>query len=286
MFGLLKISFYLYDGLKLLFVYMESAIPNNEEVKYNVPGLERGIEIVEYLSKYPKGKTLQEIHQVLQIPQTTAYRILCTLMRREYMIYSEDTKRYILTKKLLMLGYRTLSEYSLLESVLPRMRELRDITHETICFGVLSDRGGILIEQVQGDHTFCFSMSPGKRFELHCSAPGKAIMAYLPRVECDHIIERMSFTPHNERTIVDRLGYKRELDRVFMRGYALDLEEELTGVVCIGVPVLNHVGYPCGAIWISAPKDRVVNENEAFVIESIKSVAAEISKDLGYNIAQ
>ncbi len=153
------------------------------DTKYNVPGLERGIEIIEYLSKYPKGKTLQDIHQVLQIPQTTAYRILCTLIRREYIGYNEESKKYLLTKKLLMLGYRTLSEYSLIEKILPKMRELRDEIRETVCFGVLGDKDGILIEQVQGDQTFSFTMSPGKSFELHCSAPGKAIMANLPRVE-------------------------------------------------------------------------------------------------------
>ncbi len=262
---------------------MENVISNREDVKYNVPGLERGIEIIEYLSKYPKGRTLQEIYMQLSIPQTTAYRILCTLIRREYMIYSDVSKRYILSKKLLMLGYRTLSEYSLLESVLPRMRALRALIHETRCVGVLGDRSGILIEQVQGDHAFCFTMSPGKSFELHCSAPGKAIMANLPRVECEKYLERMEFTFHNERTITCRERYEKELEEVFECGYAMDREEELTGVVCVGAPILNHVGYPCGAIWTSAPKDRVVDANAEFVIGSIKDAAYRISKDMGYN---
>ncbi len=256
---------------------------NIEVVKYNVPGLERGIEIIEYLTIHPKGRTLQEIHYELNIPQTTAYRILCTFIRCEYIVYYEDTKRYKLSMKILMLGYRMLRDYSLLESVIPRMRKLRDLIHETVCFGVLGDKDGILIEQVQGDRAFCFTMTLGKSFELHCSAPGKAIMANLPRVERDKYLERMTFTRHNERTITNVDDYKRELDEVFNCGYALDREEELTGVMCLGVPILNHVGYPCGAIWVSAPVDRVVKDNAEFVIESIKSAAAQISKDMGYN---
>ncbi len=266
---------------------MEKERPNIDgEVKYNVPGLERGIEIIEYLSKHPKGRTLQEIHLMLHIPQTTAYRILCTFIRREYMSYNEETKRYILSKKLLMLGYRTLSEYSLLESVLPKMRVLRDEIHETVCFGVLGDKEGILIEQVQGDQAFSFTMSPGKSFELHCSAPGKAIMANLPRVECEKYLSKMNFAIHNERTITNRGDYVRELDEVFRSGYAMDREEELTGVMCIGAPILNHVGYPSGAIWTSAPKDRIMKQSVGFFIEKIKSAAENMSKDMGYNVAQ
>ncbi len=264
---------------------MESAIPNNDVVKYNVPGLERGIEIIEYLAGYSKGRTLQEIYIQLKIPQTTAYRILCTFIRCEYITYCEDTKRYKLSMKILMLGYRTLRDYSLLESVLPRMKELRDLIHETVCFGVLGDKEGVLIEQVQGDRAFCFTMTLGKSFELHCSAPGKAIMANLPRVERDKYLSRMIFTRHNERTITNRDDYMRELDLAYERGYALDLEEELTGVVCVGAPILNHVGYPCGAIWVSAPKDRVVKDSAEFVMQSVKSMAAQISKDMGYNIS-
>ncbi len=257
---------------------------NIEAIKYNVPGLERGIEIIEYLTKSPKGKTLQEIHLQLQIPQTTAYRILCTFIRSDYVIYCEETKRYRLSMKLLMLGYRTLRDYSIIEGVLPRMRELRDILHETICFGVWGDGNVILVEQVHGDNSFCFTMSLGTTFELHCSAPGKAIMAYLPRVESDKYLEQMTFTRYNDRTITNIESYRQELKRVFEDGYAVDAEEELTGVMCIGAPVLNHVGYPCGAIWTSAPKDRIDNKGIDIFVKSIKDITSQISQDMGHNV--
>ncbi len=262
---------------------MENVTPNINEAKYNVPGLERGIEIIEYLTKYPKGRTLHEIHQELGIPQTTAYRILCTFVRGEYVRYNEDAKRYKLTMKILMLGYKTLSDYSLLECVLPHMKQLRNEIHETVCFGVMGDCEGVLIEQVQGDHAFCFTMSLGKSFELHCSAPGKAIMAFLPRVESDKYLDRMEFTYHNDKTITDKAEYRRVLERVVEQGYAVDNEEELTGVMCIGAPIFNHVGYPCGAIWTSAPKDRLVRGSVDFFIRRVKLAATQISKDMGYS---
>lgn len=253
---------------------------------YKVPNLEKGIAVLEYLSLRSAGETLQDIKSVLDISQTTAYRILNTLVRLEYLNFNEDTKRYKLSRKLLTLGFRTLNEHNLLETVLPHLRDLRDRVKETACFGVLGDEKGIFIEQAQGHHTFRFVLSPGKPFELHCSAPGKAIMAYLPNTTRDRYLSYMTFTRFNARTITSRELYLAELETVRKLGYAMDNEEELNGVICVGAPVFNYTGYPCGAIWISGPKDRLSKEMVKNTANAIKEVAGQISSELGFRKEQ
>ena len=267
---------------------MESVIPNMEkaEENYKVPNLEKGIAVLEYLSLHTQGETLQDIKSALDISQTTAYRILNTLVRLDYLIYNEDTKRYKLSRKLLTLGFRSLNEHNLLETVLPRLRDLRDQVKETACFGVLGDRKGIFIEQAQGHHTFRFILSPGKPFDLHCSAPGQAIMAYLPNTVRDRYLSYMEFTRYNARTITTRDAYLEELEKVRKLGYAMDNEEELNGVICIGAPIFNYTGYPCGAIWISGPKDRLSKEVVRVSADCIRKVAQTISLELGYSKAK
>ena len=267
---------------------MESVIPNMEkgEENYKVPNLDKGIAVLEYLSLRPQGETLQDIKSKLDISQTTAYRILNTLVRLDYLNYNEDTKRYKLSRKLLTLGFRSLNEHNLLETVLPCLRDLRDKVGETACFGVLGDQKGIFIEQAQGHHTFRFVLSPGKPFELHCSAPGKAIMAYLPNTVRDRYLSYMTFEKYNSRTITTREAYLEELEKVRKLGYAMDNEEELNGVICVGAPIFNYTGYPCGAIWISGPKDRLTKEIFRSTVASIKEVAQNISGELGYSKTQ
>lgn len=264
---------------------MENTLPNMEKIEesYKVPNLEKGIAVLEYLSLHPKGASLQHIKSAIDISQTTAYRILNTLVRLEYLMYNEDTKRYRLSMKMLNLGFRSLNEHNLLETVIPRLSDLRDRVKETACFGVLGDEKGLFIEQAQGHHTFRFMLSPGKPFELHCSAPGKAIMAYLPDAVRDRYLSYMKFTRYNSRTITTRDAYLDELEKVRKLGYALDNEEELSGVICIGAPIFNYTGYPCGAIWISGPKDRLPKEVMRSSIESVKEIATLISSELGYS---
>ncbi len=264
---------------------MENTIPNLEktEESYKVPNLEKGIAVLEYLSHQPLGETLQDIKVALDISQTTAYRILNTLVRLGYLLYNEDTKRYKLSRKLLTLGFRSLNEHNLMETVLPRLRDLRDKVKETACFGVLGSQKGIFIEQAQGHHTFRFVLSPGKPFDLHCSAPGKAIMAYLPHTVRERYLSYMEFTCYNERTITSREMYLDELERVRKYGYALDNEEEMSGVICVGAPVFNYTGYPCGAIWISGPKDRLSKEVIKTSAKHIMDITKLISIELGYS---
>lgn len=252
------------------------------EVNYKVPNLEKGIAVLEYLSVRKGGETLQNIKTDLNVSQTTAYRILNTLVRLEYLVYNEETKRYRISRKLLTLGFRSLDEHNMLEIVLPRLQELRDIVKETACFGVLGEQKGIFIEQALGNHPFRFFLSPGKPFELHCSAPGKAIMAYLPNIVMNKYLSYVSFTKYNSRTITNEADYLEELEKVRKKGYALDNEEELSGVICIGAPLFNYTGYPAGAIWISGPKDRLTPDAIRVSAKHIKEIATLISTDLGY----
>lgn len=255
---------------------------DNQDINYNVPILEKSLAVLEYLSMHTNGETLQNIKNELDISQTTAYRLLNTFVRLGYLRLNEETKRYSLTCKMLTLGFKALGEHRLMETVLPHLRTLRDRVRETTCFGVLGENNGILIEQAQGNHTFSFSLSPGKNFDLHCSAPGKAIMACLPADIRDKYLDKMEFTRYNERTITTREAYLKELERVIHDGYAMDCEEELTGVICIGAAIKNYSGYPCGAIWISGPKERFSSEVISHDAVIICDYARMLSEKLGY----
>lgn len=198
-------------------------------------------------------------------------------------LFVRREKRYKRSRKLLTLGFRSLNEHNLLETVLPRLRDLRDEVQEASYLGVLGEKKGIFIEQAQGNHTFRFVLSPSKSFGLHCSAQGKAIMAYLPNNFRDRYLSYMEFTSYNDRTFTSPEVYLEELETVQKRGYTIDNEEDLNGVICIGCPILNYMGYPCGAIWILDPKDQLSKEVIRTSATCIKKIALEISAELRYS---
>ena len=90
------------------------------------------------------------------------------------------------------------------------------------------------------------------------------------------------FAEDGARSLPSREAYLEELERVGKLGYAMDNEEELSGVICVGAPIFNYTGYPCGAIWISGPKDRLSKEVVKNTVKTIKEVTGLISNELGF----
>lgn len=253
------------------------------EEQYKVPGLEKGLAIIEHLSDKSQGLSLLQIKNDLDISPSSAYRILNTLTRLGYVTFNDESKVYTISKKMLTIGYRALGEHDLFEKVLPRLRELRDTVRESVFFGVLGDERGIFIEQAQGLHPFKFVVSPGSPFELHNSAGGKAILAWSATHLQNYYINRITFNSYTPKTITNEADFRIELDKVHQQGYALDAEETLRGVVCVGAPIIGYDGYALGAIWVSGPADRMGNGTMRHIISALKEVTADISTQMGHN---
>ncbi|QZE12765.1 IclR family transcriptional regulator [Halosquirtibacter laminarini] len=258
----------------------ESGVSNS----YSVPNLERALEVVELLSVQHNGMTLSEIQEFLGIPKSSLFRILNTLVERDYLLKSSVDGRFLLSNKFLRIGLTTVNESSVVESSLPYMRSLRDNFNETILLGTLIDKKGVVLEQVVGNHGFTFMLTVGKQFDLHTSAPGKAMIAFLPEEERAEILKTIRFKKFNERTILNKTAFAKELKQVKEQGYAFDRAEELEGVHCVGAPVFNQYGYPIASIWVTAPSARMRLDCFESVGEEIKQYALNISKHYGHGI--
>jgi AraC-like DNA-binding protein len=88
---------------------------------------------------------------------------------------------------------------------------------------------------------------------LHASAPGKALIAWLPEKDLDAILARYRFTRYNDNTITNRTSLKKHLLESRRQGYATDFAEEFDGCHCLGVPIHNENGYPVATIWTTGP---------------------------------
>jgi DNA-binding IclR family transcriptional regulator len=256
----------------------------NKGSRYHVPNLERALTILELLAARPMGLSLSEIVDELQLPKNSVFRITMTLFNHEYLKRDEDTKRFALTRKLLALGYGAVSEHNLVEKSLDVMRDLRDITKETVCLGTILDDEGVVLEQAAGLHPFKFLLDVGARFPIHTSAPTKAILANLSETEQDKMIKRINFTRYNERTIVDKDDFQHILHDIKNCGFGLDRGEYIEGARCVAAPIFDQHSYPVASIWITGPSERIQEEKYVELGEIVKKHAERISHRLGYGL--
>ena len=168
--------------------------------KYEIPSVQACFAMLESLSHHPGGVLLSEIVEAGVLPLASAFRMSVVLENLGYVARDPETKRIRLTDKLLLLGQRALTERGLLEQSQGVLRALRDKVDGTVLIGVRDGASFVVLDQVIGSRMFCFVSKPGYRLELHCSAPGKAVWAFLPEDEREALFRQVKLTRYNVRT--------------------------------------------------------------------------------------
>jgi DNA-binding IclR family transcriptional regulator len=253
--------------------------------RYQVPNLERAIKILELLARNRAGLNIMEIATQLGYPNNSVFRITATLLNAGYVRRDPETKRFSLSRRILALGYASIHDANIIELAIDSMRQLRDATTESVILTTLMETEGVAMAQVPTSRTIRLVVDPGTRFELHCAAPGKAMLAFLPEAEADKLIPRLSFTRFTQRTITSVNDLRTELERVREAGHAVDLAECLPGVHCVAAPVFDELGYPIAAIHVTGPSDRLTRQAVGKMAAQVKECALQVSQKLGYGFA-
>lgn len=254
---------------------------DREKNKYLIPNIARALKIIEYLARKKKEASITEISDDFSYPKNSVFRILNTL---EYYGYVEESQRkYKATPRLLYLGYAGMRNNGLTENSIDVMHAIRDEINETVMLGTLMGNEIVIIEQLMSFHFIKFSTEIGHRVKVHTSAPGKAIVAYLPEKEMQELISHLTFTRYTGQTIPSKNDMLGELELVRKNGYAVDNGEEAPDVHCVGAPILDYRGYPIAAVWVSGPASRFVDDMHEKIGERIKDYALQISRRFGYD---
>ncbi len=238
-----------------------------------VPALERGLQLLEKIAAHPDGVAAAELSG-LGLPVASLYRSLNVLQRMNY-ITGDGKDGYRLSRKLLKMGYQATAG-SLVERALPVMRELAGVCQETVLLGTLYGSEGVVLEEVVSSHPVKVTVAIGHHFPLHSAAPGKAMLAFLPPERCRELVDLLKFTRFNERTVINKEAFLRELEVVRQAGFALDRGEEIAEIRCVAAPVWDYRGQVAAALWIGGPASRMPDASLAKLGNLVKDAAAEI----------
>jgi DNA-binding IclR family transcriptional regulator len=245
--------------------------------------LDRGLEVLEILGNSDGLLGVTEIANILGVDKATIYRILFTLRDRGYASQDEETRKYELGLKAIELGQKALYKLNLRTRAKPFLRELTRITGETALLVTLVNNRLVYIDKEESHALLMISAQIGGEAAPHCTATGKAFLAYLPDEKIDSFLSNFELRPHTANTIVTLPELKAHLRMVRELGYALDNEEYHPGVCCIAAPVFNHTGNIAASIGISGPAERLeldrIEEYKRVVIET----GSKLSQSLGYS---
>ncbi len=246
----------------------------------STPAAERALSVMEVLANSRSGLSLADLARQLRLPKSSVHCLLVTLERRGYLQRNERTNRYLFGLKLFSLANMALNGLELREQAAPVLQKLAEQTRLTVHLAILEQNEAVLIDKVEPLGTFKLATWLGKRMDVHCTAVGKALIAYLPEEELDRLIRERGLPRHNDNSIVSGKKLREELERVRKMGCSTDDEEDEIGRRCIGAPVFDGAGNVLAAISISGTSSQVTHENFSVLADQVRGSAATLSRAL------
>jgi IclR family acetate operon transcriptional repressor len=233
--------------------------------RYQVQSVGRALDIVAFVADGPEdGLPVADISRMLGISKSSTLATVRTLVAHGYLRPVEPGPRYRLGMSLIRLGDLTARQFPIAEICTPVLREIAQRTRLTARAAVADEGFPLFVNRVDGPGTIRFHTPLGRREPAHATAAGKAILSTLAREDVRAMFRKAGLPSHTENTItsVDRL--LRDLDGTRDRGYAVDDEEDVMGVVCVGAAFFSHAGACAGALSITGlkadmPADRIAD---------------------------
>jgi DNA-binding IclR family transcriptional regulator len=205
------------------------------------------------------------------------HRITKSLDAHGYLEREPATKRYRLTSKLLSLAQPRSEERSLVDVAREPLQRLRDATGESAHLGMRIGLECIVLDRVVGPHPYKCYVEVGTRGPLHTGAPGKVMLAWLPKEERKQTLRQMKLSRHTATTITSRTEFEKHLQLVHRRGYAMDLGEGVEGHHCLGAPVFDAEDRLIASVWITAPSARLSERDSKRLAPQVIHAADDVT---------
>ena len=227
------------------------------------------------------GAGPSEVSSYTDIAKSTVHDHLRTLESCEYVTF--DGANYQVGPRFLELGGHSRNQMSIHQVAKSELRKLASETGEHANLMVEDYGYGIFLNKSKGPDAVQLDTYVGMRVHLQSTALGKAILAYMPRERVDQILNQHGLPQVTENTITDRQELFDELDTVREQGFAIDNEERVDGVWCIGAPIKSE-GNVLGAVSVSGPTNRMKSERfDDEIPEMIRSTANVIEVNSTYS---
>jgi DNA-binding IclR family transcriptional regulator len=236
--------------------------------------------IEQVVSCQDKGLTFSDVVIRTKLPKASTHRILKALARLGYLRFDEEIGRYFGDLKLSFLGSEVTAHFDLKRYVRPHLLKLQAETKHPCHLGIRSGDVGIYLDKIESAKPFGIKLfsEVGRTFPLHCTAMGKALLAFLDRDRRKEVLpgKLESFTLN---TITDPTALDKELKKIRRCGHAIDHEEITRGIMCVR-PGGEPRGRGCGGHQRHFPayieKERGIAREIGAVTDCASAVTAHL----------
>ncbi|WP_430512047.1 IclR family transcriptional regulator [Pannonibacter phragmitetus] len=211
----------------------------------------RAMQVLSAFHQTEKPMTLQDLADRTGLTRSAVQRLVFTLKHLGYIARDPDDTGYVPGLRILDHSLDFLRLNPLVVKATPVLLELRRQVRERVDLSLWDGLRLVYASRLQSKREILSSTMVGHSVPLFCTSGGWAILARLPEDECAELIaasNRVAVTP---QTITDADTLLERIAETRQNGYALALEQILTGEIAIGAAILGASGRPVAAIHVA-----------------------------------
>jgi DNA-binding IclR family transcriptional regulator len=259
------------------------AMVRRKKASYVIKSVNNALDLLEQFNGDRDELGVTELSNRVNLHKNNVFRLLATLETKGYIEQNKATENYRLGVKSLELGQTFIKQLGFVRQAKPFLKEIVKQCNEMAYIGAIRQSSAVYLDVEEANQLVKVANGVGWRHPIHCTAIGKAQIAYVSEEELEKLGVLDNMDKFTENTIVDRAEFIRNLKEVAKRGYALDNEEYNLDVRCVGVPVRDYTGRVVGGISVSGPSFRMTDEIlKGKIIPVVREAGEKVSKRLGF----
>ncbi len=250
---------------------------------YFVPGLHRGLLVMEAIAGAQRPLSVTEIGKLLNLTRSSVFRLTYTLRHMGFLEAIADGRSFGLGPRVLNIGFAYLASKDIIELSRPDLDQLRDETNVSSHLAIRDGRDILYLACVQTRSGFLSNMNVGARIPAHATPMGWLLLADLAPREIKDLFDGADFSPLSKQTprSIGQLA-KRVADAA-LTGHVVSRGIVEHGGSSVSAPIFDKLGRIVAAIDISGPDSAFdLDQLDTRYATAVVKTASQISRRLGH----
>jgi len=247
---------------------------------YLIPNLVKACEVLSALAERPDGISSAEVEALVDVPRTTAFRILKTLGSEG--MAEKRGKLFFSGASLVQIGLNSLRSMEIRSLSIPLLSRLAAQADFTAHLAIPNGWQSLILEVHDSPHPVRVASRPGATVPLYCSSTGKIFLAFRYEHELEKYFAMTSLKKNTNNTIITLSEMQIEAERIRRNDFSVDNQEFHEDIWCLASPVRDSGGRVVAAIGVTGPATQADGQKKTDICTHVKKAAKELSSKLGH----
>jgi IclR family acetate operon transcriptional repressor len=246
----------------------------------SVRSVERALDILLSFTLEKPTLSLTQIAEHVGMHKSTIHRLLTTLEAKRFVTRDKATGMYQLGFRFIELASIMLQDIDINRWAQPYLQHLAVLSGETVDLAVLDGDHVVYLQVFESPQRVKIAAAVGEKLPMHCTATGKAFLAYLPEYQANEVLTRGMYR-FTDRTLISQEDLYQDLFETRERGFAISMGEFEKDINAVAAPILDANGCPIAVIAIVGPSFRLDYDCMLRLGQSLLETTSTIAREVG-----